>query len=160
MRKGGGKKGREWGRMEKSSRKWRHKARSRATENAGHAAPLPLPLLLARHFLRVPLPPCSAPLPPCPMDTASRSALNQHFTLMNDDQCPGAADVLLLLPLPRPLCCCCCLCPVSCAQRSAACNSNKDSETRTRQECRQGEGAGEGAGTRENSVKQKLGAPH
>lgn len=56
---------------------------------------------------------------PYPMDTASRSALNQHFTLMNDDQCPGAADVLLLLPLLLLLLL---LLPVSCvlctAQRS------------------------------------------
>lgn len=103
MRKGGGR-----GVGGESSRKWRHKARSRATENAGHAGPNPPP-----H------PPLA--LLPYPMDTASRSALNQHFTLMNDDQCPGAADVLLLLPLllPLPLLL---LLPVSCvlctAQRS------------------------------------------
>lgn len=49
---------------------------------------------------RLPIPLAALPYP---MDTASRSALNQHFTLMNDDQCPGAADVLLLLPLLLPL---------------------------------------------------------
>lgn len=101
MRKGGGKGRRKQQKMAPQGSEQSHRKCRPCW--AKPASPSPLALL------------------PYPMDTASRSALNQHFTLMNDDQCPGAADVLLLLPLllPLPLLL---LLPVSCvlctAQRS------------------------------------------